>query len=95
LVSSDQTTHLFSLPPTEQSRLRATIINILERTEGGGGGGHAGNRRESGTPVLVTVVTLLLFTITIATMLGSVGQDVAGARRVTTTDSTQPYFYRQ
>jgi hypothetical protein len=53
----------------------ATIINILERTSGGGG--HAGNRSEPGTPVLVTVVTLLLFAITIATVLGSEGQDAA------------------
>ena len=72
--SADQTSHLFPLPPPEPSRLRATIINILERT-GGGGGGHAGNRRESATPVLVTVVTLLLFGITIATVLASGGQD--------------------
>ena len=97
--SSDQTSHLYPLHPTEPSRLGATIINIMERTRGGGGGGgHAGNRRESATPVLVTVVTLLLFTITIATLLASGGQDVAGGRRVTTTtttESTQSYFYRQ
>jgi hypothetical protein len=55
----------------------ATIINILERTRGEGGGGHSGNRSEPGTPVLVTVVTLLLFAITIATVLGSAGQDAA------------------
>ena len=77
--SSDQTTHFLSLPPPEPSRLMATIINILERTRGGG---HAGNRRAPGTPVLVTVVTLLLFAITIATVLGSDGQDAADGRCV-------------
>jgi len=77
---SDQTTHLFPLPPPEPSLLVATIINILERTSGGGG--HAGNRRQPGTPELVTVVTLLLFAITIATVLRSEGQDVADDRAV-------------